>query len=201
MAVTLFDAARACLDAAIARGQGRADRRHAAAHFARGDARDRRRRAARRDPIRMPGRPPRPQLVHPRDLPQRGFGSAEGRAAFIHAIAHIEFNAIDLALGRGLSLPRHAARRSTRDWVGVADDEARHFAHAARAPARTRPRLRRFRRAQRPVGNGGEDRARRPGAHGAGAARAGGARPGRHAGHDRQAARAGRRRDRRHPRA
>lgn len=49
------------------------------------------------EPIRMPGRPVRPTLVHPRELPRRGLGSAEGRAAFIHAIAHIELNAIDLA--------------------------------------------------------------------------------------------------------
>src|SRR5690606_23597405 len=48
-------------------------------------------------PVRMPGRPARPRLVHPRELPRRGLGSEAGRAAFIHAIAHIEFNAIDLA--------------------------------------------------------------------------------------------------------
>lgn len=77
-------------------------------------------------PIRMPGRPARPLLVHPRDLPRRGFGNIEGRAAFIHAVAHIEFNAIDLACDaiyrfRGLP-PEYYA-----DWVQVADDEARHF--------------------------------------------------------------------------
>lgn len=78
------------------------------------------------DPIRMPGRPPTPKLVHPRDLPKRGFGSNEGRAAFIHAVAHIEFNAIDLAWDavyrfRGLPDAYYA------DWIGVANDEARHF--------------------------------------------------------------------------
>ena len=45
----------------------------------------------------MPGRPTSPGSSPVRELPQRGFGSSEGRAAFIHAIAHIEFNAIDLA--------------------------------------------------------------------------------------------------------
>ena len=75
----------------------------------------------------MPGRPPRPRLVHPRDVPRRGFGSAEGRAAFIHAVAHIEFNAIDLAWDavyrfRGMPDAYYA------DWIGVAADEARHFA-------------------------------------------------------------------------
>ncbi|MFC0677312.1 ferritin-like domain-containing protein [Lysobacter korlensis] len=79
------------------------------------------------EPIRMPGRPERPRLVHPRELPRRGFGSTEGRAAFVHAIAHIEFNAIDLAWDavyrfRGLPDAFYA------DWVSVAFDEARHFA-------------------------------------------------------------------------
>ena len=82
--------------------------------------------AAAPEAIRMPGRPPTPRLVHPRDLPRRGFGSNEGRAAFIHAVAHIEFNAIDLAWDavyrfRGMPDGYYA------DWVGVAHDEARHF--------------------------------------------------------------------------
>jgi uncharacterized ferritin-like protein (DUF455 family) len=79
------------------------------------------------DPIRMPGRPPCPALVHPRDLPRRGLGTPEGRAAFVHAIAHIEFNAIDLAWDaayrfRGMPDAYYA------DWVAIAADEARHFA-------------------------------------------------------------------------
>lgn len=41
-------------------------------------------------PIGVPGRPARPMLVAPRQLPQRGLGSSEGRAALIHAVAHIE---------------------------------------------------------------------------------------------------------------
>ena len=77
-------------------------------------------------PIRMPGRPERPGLVHPRELSKRGMGSPQGRAAFIHSIAHIELNAIDLAWDavyrfRGLPAAYYA------DWVGVARDEARHF--------------------------------------------------------------------------
>ncbi len=74
----------------------------------------------------MPGRPAKPRLVHPRDLPKRGLGSIQGRAAFIHAVAHIEFNAIDLAWDavyrfRGMPADYYA------DWVSVANDEARHF--------------------------------------------------------------------------
>ena len=74
----------------------------------------------------MPGRPARPRLVSARELSRRGLGSPEGRAAFIHSITHIEFNAIDLAWDavyrfRGLPDAFYA------DWVGVAADEARHF--------------------------------------------------------------------------
>jgi len=78
------------------------------------------------DPIGTPGRPARPRLVAPRDLPQRGLGSAAGRIGLIHAVAHIEFNAINLALDavyrfRGMPLDYY------RDWIAVAADEARHF--------------------------------------------------------------------------
>lgn len=77
-------------------------------------------------PIALPGRPARPRLVPARELPRRGFGSPGGLAAFVHAVAHIEFNAIDLAWDavyrfRGLPPAFYA------DWVGVAADEARHF--------------------------------------------------------------------------
>ena len=46
----------------------------------------------------VPGRPERPELIRPRDVPTRGLGTVAGRAALIHAVAHIEFNAINLAL-------------------------------------------------------------------------------------------------------
>ncbi len=78
------------------------------------------------DAIKMPSRPVLPRLVPARDLARRGMGSTPGRAAFIHSIAHIEFNAIDLAWDavyrfRGLPHAYYA------DWVAVANDEARHF--------------------------------------------------------------------------
>lgn len=72
------------------------------------------------------GRPPRPPLVAPSDLPRRRLGSASGRAALLHAIAHIEFNAINLALD---AVCRFSGLPSAyyRDWASVAVDEARHF--------------------------------------------------------------------------
>ncbi len=77
-------------------------------------------------PIAAPGRPARPQLVPPRQLPQRGLGTPGGRAALVHAVAHIEFNAINLAWDavyrfRGMPADYYC------DWIGVAADEARHF--------------------------------------------------------------------------
>jgi len=122
--ISLFDAARECLGAASPDEKVSLTQCHAQS-FMRGELRipaD----APSPTPIRMPGRPARPKLVPARDLPQRGIGSAEGRAAFVHAIAHIEFNAIDLAWDavyrfRGMPPEFYA------DWVSVANDESRHF--------------------------------------------------------------------------
>lgn len=76
--------------------------------------------------ISSPGRPARPQLVSPRAVPQRPVNTLAGRAALIHALAHIEFNAINLALDavyrfRGLP-PEYYG-----DWLRVAAEEAYHF--------------------------------------------------------------------------
>ena len=121
---SLFAAARACLDAASPEQKVAETFATAEAHAGGGLSIEPD--ATPPEPIRMPGRPARPALVSTRDLPQRGLGSDEGRAAFVHAISHIEFNAIDLAWDavyrfRGLPLEYYA------DWVGVANDEARHF--------------------------------------------------------------------------
>lgn len=74
----------------------------------------------------QPGRPERPLLVPPRELPQRGLGTDEGRAAFLHAIAHIEFNAINLAADAVYRF-RDMPADFYRDWATIAADEARHF--------------------------------------------------------------------------
>ena len=74
----------------------------------------------------VPGRPARPLLVPPKDAPRRALGSVEGRAALIHALAHIEFNAINLALDvtwRFAGLPD----AFYREWGQVAREEAYHF--------------------------------------------------------------------------
>lgn len=86
-------------------------------------------------PPDRPGRPERPELRPPRDMPKRRKAqSRAGRIALLHALAHIELNAIDLAWDlvarfadpsrAGLALPR----AFFDDWVRVADDEARHHA-------------------------------------------------------------------------
>lgn len=80
----------------------------------------------RQPPLARPGRPDRPVLAPPETMPARQLSSPENHAALIHALAHIEFNAIDLALDavqRFVDLPPgfHG------DWLRVAAEEAYHF--------------------------------------------------------------------------
>jgi uncharacterized ferritin-like protein (DUF455 family) len=77
-------------------------------------------------PDGLPGRPALPRLVPLRQVPRRSPNTAEGRAALIHAICHIEFNAINLALDaawRFADMPP----QYYRDWLRVAGEEALHF--------------------------------------------------------------------------
>jgi len=78
------------------------------------------------EPIGQPGRPERPQLVSPRDLPRRKLTSPEGHAALIHSICHIEFNAINLALDAVYRF-RDLPTDFYTDWLRVAKEEAYHF--------------------------------------------------------------------------
>ena len=73
-----------------------------------------------------PGRPEKPVLVAPRDLPRRSVNTLEGRAALLHSIAHIEFNAINLALDAVYRF-RDMPKSYYSDWLGVAAEEAYHF--------------------------------------------------------------------------
>lgn len=78
--------------------------------------------------VRVPdaGRPDKPVLVSPRELPRRRLGSKEGHASLMHSIAHIEFNAINLALD-ALYRFQDMPFEYYRDWLGVAGEEAYHF--------------------------------------------------------------------------
>jgi uncharacterized ferritin-like protein (DUF455 family) len=76
--------------------------------------------------IPVPGRPARPALIRPRDLPQRKPVTLEGRAILFHALTHIEFNAINLGLDAAYRF-RGMPREFYDDWLRVADEEASHF--------------------------------------------------------------------------
>nr|WP_221195602.1 ferritin-like domain-containing protein [Luteibacter sp. Sphag1AF] len=78
------------------------------------------------EPMGPPGRPERPRLISPRELAQRGLGTPQGRAALVHAIAHIEFNAINLAWDAVYRF-RGKPAEFYRDWASCANDEARHY--------------------------------------------------------------------------
>lgn len=79
-------------------------------------------------PPSRPARPERPQLLPPREMPKRSYGGDVGRIGLLHALAHIEFNAIDLAWD---IIARFTAEDMPKaffdDWVQVALDEAEHF--------------------------------------------------------------------------
>jgi uncharacterized ferritin-like protein (DUF455 family) len=76
----------------------------------------------------VPGRPGRPQLLPPRDMPRRGRAqSLRGRTALLHAIAHIEFVAIDLALDIAGRFGAEMGPGFVGDFLDVAAEEAMHF--------------------------------------------------------------------------
>ena len=70
--------------------------------------------------------PEHPKLVEPRDLPRRGLHTDAGRAAFLHALAHIEFTAIQLAWDAAYRF-REMPEEFRYDWLRVAIEEAKHF--------------------------------------------------------------------------
>lgn len=82
----------------------------------------------RADPPDHPARPARPELLSPREVPRRRPGTPEGRIALLHAVAHIELNAVDLhwdiiARFSHVRLPMGFFD----DWVKAADEESKHF--------------------------------------------------------------------------
>lgn len=79
-------------------------------------------------PPDAPARPARPELLDPRDVPRRRPGSPTGRIALLHAVAHIELNAVDLhwdIIARFTDQPMPLGFYD--DWVKAADEESKHF--------------------------------------------------------------------------
>ncbi len=76
--------------------------------------------------IASPGYPATLQLVAPRELKRRGIQSQQGRNILMHSIAHIEFNAINLALDAAYRF-KNQPTDYYRDWISIAADETRHF--------------------------------------------------------------------------
>lgn len=77
---------------------------------------------------KRPGRPKKPELLEPKNMPRRrNAKKRSSRIAMLHAIAHIELNAIDLAWDIVARFGSDMPKEFTDDWVKVANDEARHF--------------------------------------------------------------------------
>lgn len=79
------------------------------------------------EPLVEAGRPARPELASPKAMPRRELNSPIGHAALIHALAHIEFNAVNLALDAVYRF-RDLPAAFYGDWLRVAAEEAHHFA-------------------------------------------------------------------------
>lgn len=83
--------------------------------------------------IDKPARPQQPKLVPASDVKRRRLGTPAGRGALLHAVAHIELNAIDLAadmiarFGHHPDIPEGLRADFIGDWISVCSDEARHF--------------------------------------------------------------------------
>ena len=126
MTPTLAEMAVEVLTTADGRAKAAASRRHAAAWRAARTAGDAV--VGRAAPPDRPARPDRPELLHPRDVPRRRPGSEKGREALLHAVAHIELNAVDLhwdVIARFAHVPMPMGFYD--DWVKAADEEAKHF--------------------------------------------------------------------------
>ena len=81
----------------------------------------------RTEPPERPARPATPFLLPARAMPKRPAGTLQGRIALIHALAHIELNAIDLAWDMLCRFGSGMPPGFSRDWLSVASDEAKHF--------------------------------------------------------------------------
>lgn len=128
-ALTLTQMATAVLETADAKAKTALSRDYAARWFAarRGETPEIEIGTA--SPPLRPARPAKPELLDPRDVPRRRPGSPEGRKALLHAVAHIELNAVDLhwdiiaRFGGRVRFPMGFFD----DWVKSADEESKHF--------------------------------------------------------------------------
>ena len=76
--------------------------------------------------LELPGRPSKPELIPPLQVPKRRMDTVEGRASLLHSLAHIEFNAINLALDAIWRFP-NMPQQYYEDWLKVAKEESYHF--------------------------------------------------------------------------
>ncbi|QGX98714.1 DUF455 family protein [Roseovarius faecimaris] len=124
---TLSDMAVEVLTTADGRAKTALSRRHAATWFAARAAGEVIPLGNASPPLR-PARPDKPALLDPRDVPRRRPGSPQGRIALLHAVAHIELNAVDLhwdIIARFSDVKMPAGFYD--DWVKAADEESKHF--------------------------------------------------------------------------
>ncbi len=125
--MTLTEMAVEVLTTADGRAKTATARHHAATWFASREA-GRPIPLGRTQPPLRPARPAQPELLAPRDVPRRRPGTAAGRIALLHAVAHIELNAVDLhwdILARFADTPMPPGFYD--DWVRAGDEEAKHF--------------------------------------------------------------------------
>ncbi|MCU0827956.1 MAG: ferritin-like domain-containing protein [Tabrizicola sp.] len=127
MTKSLAEMAVEVLTTADGRGKTALGRAHASAWFAARSASTSLPIGQARPPLR-PARPMKPELLAPKDVPRRRPGSEAGRIALLHAVAHIELNAVDLhwdIIARFADQPMPLGFYD--DWVKAADEEAKHF--------------------------------------------------------------------------
>lgn len=124
---TLTDLAVEVLTTADGRAKTRISRRNAARWFAAREAGTPLEIGA-TPPPDFPARPDAPELLSPRDVPRRKPGSEAGRIAMLHAVAHIELNAVDLHWDLIARFPDvDMPLGYYDDWVKAADEESKHF--------------------------------------------------------------------------
>ncbi|MFC3614938.1 ferritin-like domain-containing protein [Lutimaribacter marinistellae] len=128
MMMTLTQMATEVLTTADGREKTALSRRHAAAWVASRKGEAAAIEIGTANPPLHPARPDRPELLSPRDVPRRRPGSPAGRIALLHAVAHIELNAVDLhwdIIARFGHVPMPIGFYD--DWVKCADEESKHF--------------------------------------------------------------------------